>query len=315
MGQQVAFAPAASHPRGLPFRFGRVRGLRRDGATAIWFLLPSFTGLTIFLLLPVTVSLILSFTNSSLIAQTHWIGMQNFDRLLFGRSNFWPVLGNTVFYTAEYLILNIVLSITMAVWIDSLNWGRQLFRVLFFLPTFVPLVGSAIVWLLILTPGGAMDWTFRALHLPIPNLITDPRLAMQAIVLVSLWSGFGYNLLLFSAALGSIPGSYLDAAKLDGATAWQRFWQIKLPLISPTLLFGVVMTAITALQVFDQVYALTRGGPGASTYTLGFLIYHIGFERYHMGAASAIAWILFALIMALTAAQLRLQKRWVHYDI
>ena len=112
----------------------------------------------------------------------------------------------------------------------------------------------------------------------------------------------------------SIPIELEEAAMIDGATSWQRFWRIKLPLISPTLFFGIVLTAITSLQVFDQVYTLTRGGPGAATQTLGYKIYRDGFISYHFGYASAIAWILFVIIMALTAVQLRLQRQWVHYD-
>ncbi len=131
---------------------------------------------------------------------------------------------------------------------------------------------------------------------------------MQSVVIVSLWSHFGYNLLLFGAALEALPKDYVDAAAIDGATAWQRFWKIKLPLISPTLFFGTVMTAITSLQVFDQVYALTHGGPGSATATLGYAIYSKGFIAYRMGYASSIAWFLFVIIMALTALQLRLQK-------
>ena len=145
--------------------------------------------------------------------------------------------------------------------------------------------------------------------------MASPNLALQTIVVVSLWSGFGYNLLLFGAALEAIPQTYLDAAQIDGASAWQRFWRIKLPLISPTLFFGTVMTAITSLQVFDQVYALTRGGPGSATATLGFSIYRTGFAAYKMGYASSIAWVLFVIIMALTAFQMRMQRRWVHYDL
>ena len=292
----------------------RARPRRDDRFAAVWFLLPSFLGLAAFLLLPLVASLLLGFTNWTLLGRASFVGIHNYVVLLATDPSFWPVLRNTVFYTTEYLGLNIVISMMMAVWINNLHWGRQFFRVLFFLPTFTPLVGSAIVWLLIFTPGGFMDWVLAALRLPVPNLITDPGLAIQAVVIVSLWSGFGYNLLLFSAALNAIPESYLDAAAIDGATAWQRFWKIKLPLISPTLFFGTVMTAITALQIFDQVYALTRGGPGSSTVTLGYSIYHIGFERYRMGAASATAWVLFVIIMALTAMQLRLQKKWVHYD-
>ena len=120
---------------------------------------------------------------------------------------------------------------------------------------------------------------------------------------------------LFGAALEAIPQSYLDAAAIDGASPWQRFWRIKLPLNSPTLCFGTVMTAITSLQVFDQVYALTRGGPGSATATLGFSIYRTGFAAFKMGYASAIAWALFLVIRALTILQLRVQRRWVHYDL
>ena len=292
----------------------RVRRRRDDRVAATWFLLPSLLGLAAFLLLPLATSLALSFTNWTLLGKVGFVGLHNYAVLLGSDPSFWPVLRNTVFYTAEYLTLNIVISLGMAVWINSLSWGRQLFRVLFFLPTFTPLIGSAIVWLLIFTPGGFLDWIVMALGLRLPNLLTDPGLAIQAVVIVSLWSGFGYNLLLFSAALDGIPANYLDAASIDGATAWQRFWRVELPLISPALFFGTVMTAITALQVFDQVYALTRGGPGSSTVTLGYSIYHTGFERYRMGSASATAWVLFAIIMALTALQLRLQRKWVQYD-
>ena len=173
----------------------------------------------------------------------------------------------------------------------------------------------ALVWLLILTPGGVFDWMMAGIGLKIPNLVTNADYALQAVVLVSLWSHFGYNMLLFGAALESVPQSYLDAAAIDGATAWQQFWRIKLPLISPSLFFGTVLTAINSLQTFDQVYALTHGGPGSATTTLGYAIYSQGFVTYKLGYASAIAWVLFAIIMMLTALQLHLQKKWVHYEI
>ncbi len=296
---------------GPPPRRIRRRG---DGLAAAAFLLPSALGLTIFLLVPLVASLVLSLTDARLLGTTHFIGLRNYATLLEVDPDFWGVFGNTLAYTAEYLGLNLVVSLGLAVWIANLRWGRQFFRVIFFLPTFTPLIGAAIVWLLILTPGGLMDGVAHALGLAWPNLLTSPALAMHAVVLVSLWSGFGYNLLLFSAALDSIPRTYLDAAAIDGASAWQQFWHIRLPLISPALFFGTVMTAITSLQVFDQIYALTRGGPGSVTQTLGYYIYTAGFERYRIGYASAVAWVLFILILALTAVQLRLQRRWVNYD-
>ncbi|MGN6100917.1 MAG: carbohydrate ABC transporter permease [Devosia sp.] len=294
----------------------RHRGTRRwrDSLSALGFLAPGLIGLLVFLVLPLIASLLLSFTNWKILGKTSFIGVDNFVHALTVDPVFWQVLGNTILFTIEYLVLNIIISVGLAVAIANLKWGKQLFRLVFFLPTFTPLVGSSVVWLLIFTPGGFVDWVMSALHIPLPNLITDTSWAMQCVVIVSLWAGFGYNLLLFGAALESIPQQYLDAATIDGATAWQRFWRIKLPLISPSLFFGIVLTAITSLQVFDQVYALTRGGPGAATQTLGYKIYRDGFISYSFGYASSIAWLLFILIMVLTAVQLRLQRKWVHYD-
>jgi multiple sugar transport system permease protein len=278
-------------------------------------LLPGFVGLATFLVAPLIASLLLSFSNWQVIGQRRFVGLSNYVNLFTRDPIFWGVFRVTLLYTAEYLCLNIALSLAMAVWIGSLSWGRQLFRLLFFLPTFTPLIGVALVWLLMLTPGGLLDGVAAACGLAMPNLITNPAYALQAVVAVSLWSHFGYNMLLFGAALESIPSTYLDAAAIDGARPWQRFWRIKLPLISPSLFFGTVLTAISSLQVFDQIYALTRGGPGSATTTLGYAIYSQGFVTYRLGYASAIAWVLFAVIMALTALQLRLQKAWVHYGI
>lgn len=294
--------------------FARRVGRRDDRRTAALFLLPGFLGLLLFLILPLLASLVLSFTDWQVMGDTHFVGWANYLRLGTTDPVFWQVLQVTFLFTVQYLALNLVISVTLAVWISSLSWGRQFFRLVFFLPTFTPLIGVALIWQLILTPGGIFDWLTTALHLPIPNLLTTPGLALEALVLVSLWSHFGYNMLLFGAALDSIPPAYLEAATIDGASAWQRFWRIKLPLISPSLFFGSVLTAITSLQAFDQVYALTHGGPGSSTTTLGYAIYNQGFVDYRLGYASAIAWVLFAIIMVLTALQLRLQKRWVHYD-
>jgi multiple sugar transport system permease protein len=306
-------APGVARPARPAVRTRRRR--RSDLGTATLFLLPSLLGLTVFLVVPLIASLALSFTNWRVIGTTQFVGLANYIRLATTDPVFWTVVRVTLVFTAEYLVLNIVVSLTVAVWIGSLSWGKRLFRLVFFLPTFTPLVGIALVWLLMLSPGGLMDWVFAALHLPIPNLITTPGLALQVVVIVSLWSHFGYNMLLFGAALEGIPSAYLDAAAIDGAAAWQRFWRIKLPLISPALFFGTVLTAITSLQTFDQVYALTRGGPGSATTTLGYAIYAQGFVAYRLGYASSIAWILFAIIMSLTALQLGLQRRWVQYDL
>ena len=305
--------------RALPGRAAELRAPARarrhtTGRTAAVFLLPSLLGLLLFLVGPLLASLLLSFSNWQVIGETRFVGLANYVNLLSRDPIFWQILRVTFSYSVEYVVLNIALSLVMAVWINSLSWGRTFFRLVFFLPTFTPAVGTAIVWLLMLSPGGVADWVAAGLHLPVGNLLTTPAGALQALVAITLWSHFGYNMLLFGSALDSIPAVYMDAAAIDGASAWRQFWAIRLPLISPSLFFGTVLTTITSLQAFDQVYALTRGGPGSATTTLGYAIYTQGFVNYRLGYASATAWLLFAIIMVLTAFQLRLQRRWVHYD-
>ncbi|MBB3610754.1 sugar ABC transporter permease [Rhizobium sp. BK602] len=290
------------------------RWFRGEGWTALFFLLPGLIGIVLFLVLPILASIVLSFTNWQLLGTPRFVGLSNYARLFTTDPQFWTVMRNTIFFTIEYLILNIVLSLGLATWISSLKIGQRWFRVIFFLPTFTPLIAVAIVWMLIFSSGGLFDSLMAQLSLPFSGVLNNRTLAMQAVIVTSLWAGVGYNTVLFNAALDMVPVSYLEAARIDGATAWDRFWKIRLPLISPTLFFGTVMTAITSLQVFDQIYVMTKGGPGSSTATLGYAIYQRGFQNFQMGYASAIAWVMFALIMALTALQFWLQRKWVHYD-
>ena len=203
---------AAAYPQ-------RRRRRRTDLRVAVAFLLPGLLGLTAFLILPLVASLLLSFSNWQVIGQTRFVGVANYVNLFTRDPIFWSVFRVTLLYTAEYLVLNIVLALVMAVWIGSLSWGRQLFRLLFFLPTFTPLVGIALVWLLMLTPGGIVDGSFAALGFPIPNLITSPTYALQVLVIVSLWSHFGYNLLLFGAALRIDP---VNLRSTRGRDRWRQ---------------------------------------------------------------------------------------------
>ncbi|NTI25118.1 sugar ABC transporter permease [Rhizobium rhizogenes] len=287
---------------------------RGEGWTALFFLLPGLIGIFLFLVLPILASIALSFTNWQLLGTPRFVGFSNYTRLFTTDPQFWTVMRNTIFFTAEYLVLNIIISLGLATWISSLKIGQRWFRVVFFLPTFTPLIAVAIVWMLIFTSGGLFDSLMAQLSLPFSGVLNNRMLAMQAVIITSLWAGIGYNTVLFNAALDMVPATYLEAARIDGATAWDRLWKIRLPLISPTLFFGTVMTAITSLQVFDQIYVMTKGGPGSSTATLGYAIYQRGFQNFQMGYASAIAWVMFALIMALTALQFWLQRKWVHYD-
>ncbi|RUM20696.1 sugar ABC transporter permease [Rhizobium vallis] len=290
------------------------RFLKPETQTAMVFLLPSFLGFMIFIALPIVASLALSFTSWQLISTPTFVGFQNYIKLFTVDPAFYTILNNTLFFAVEYLALNVIVSLTLAVWISSLKHGKAIFRVIFFLPTFTPTIAASVVWLLIFTPDGLADSIIRSLGLGLPNFLLSSSWAMQAVVLVTLWANVGYNVVMFNAALDLVPKQYLEAAMIDGAGPWRRFWRIRLPLISPTVFFATVMTAITSLQVFDEIFAMTRGGPGSATATLGFAIYQKGFANFQMGYASALAWVMFIMIMALTILQFRMQRKWVHYD-
>jgi multiple sugar transport system permease protein len=211
---------------------------------------------------------------------------------------------------------NLLLSLGIAVWLSSKIRARNLFRIVFFLPVVTPIVANAMIWTLLYAPNsGIIDWFISTLfHVPGPNWLGSQSLAMPAMVVMSVWQGFGYNMLILSAGLQVIPSELYDAAAIDGASAWRRFLNITLPLLTPFLFFGLVMTLITSFQVFTQPYVLTGGGPGVSTTTLVLYLYNNGFQYFRMGYASTLAWILFLIIMAITAVQFVAQKRWVHYE-
>ncbi|UAB69199.1 sugar ABC transporter permease [Vibrio sp. SCSIO 43132] len=285
-----------------------------DTRTALVFLLPSLVGMILFIFIPLVWSFFMGFTDWNLFQPPKWVGLNNFVNLFSSDPVFGTTVRNTLVFTVELVILNLVFSLAIAVWISAQTWGKAALRVIFFIPVFTPAIAVSIVWMLMLTPGGLFDSFISTLGLNVPNLLLDTDLAMHAVIIVSLWAGIGYNVVLFNAALELVPESYLEAARIDGAGAWRRFWDIRLPMISPTIFFAVTMTSINALQVFDQIYILTRGGPGASTMTLGYSIFLNGFQNYNMGYASAIAWVMFFFILALTVLQFKMQKKWVHYD-
>ena len=180
---------------------------RAEARTAFFFLLPGLVGMVLFLVVPIIASVVLSFTNWKLLGTPEFVGVSNYVRLFTADPQFWPVLRNTLFFTAEYLVLNIIISLGLAVWISSLKMGQRWFRVVFFLPTFTPGIAVAIVWMLIFAPGGFFDFVMASLSVQIPSMLTDQTLAMQAVIIVSLWAGVGYNTVLFNAALDMVPRS------------------------------------------------------------------------------------------------------------
>jgi multiple sugar transport system permease protein len=278
------------------------------------FAAPHSLGLVVFTAFPIIASLVVSFMNWPMLGERSWAGIENYARL-FADPVFRTVTLNTALFVVLYVPVNLVVSLGLAAWLTPKIAGRHVFRVLFFIPTITPIVANVVVWRMLYQPGGAIDATLQStVGVHAPNFLADEHWAMIAIVAMSVWQGFGYNMLIFSAALDAVPENQLEASQLDGANAWQTFWAIKFPLISPSVFFATMMTLITSFQVFVQPFVLTKGGPGTATETLVQYIYNTGFQNQQLGLASAGAWVLFVIILGITAVQFLGQKRWVHYE-
>ncbi|MET7331763.1 sugar ABC transporter permease [Nonomuraea sp. NPDC005650] len=293
----------------------RSRHLRRDGKAAALFAAPSLVGLTLFTLFPIVMSLVISFFQWPAVGEHVFTGLENFATL-FGDPVFRRTLFNTLLFVVLYLPLNLIVSVGLAVWISPRIKGRQALRVVFFLPVVTPMVANAIVWRMIYQPNGFIDGSLHAVTgVHAPNFLGEQGWAMFAVVAMSVWQGFGYNMLVFSAALDAIPRQLVEAAQIDGAGPWRQFFHVTLPMISPAMFFATTMTLITSFQVFTQPFLMTGGGPGIDTETLMMFVYNQGFSVYQFGLASAAAWILFVLILGVTAVQFAGQRRWVTYDV
>ena len=286
---------------------------RCDALWAAFFLAPSLAGFALFTLFPVGASLALSTTRWDLIGRPSFIALGNY-RAVAGDPLFWKVLLNTAYYAGGTVPLVVVLSLALALALNGPVRGRVVFRTLYFMPVVSSTVAVAMVWRWIYAPFGVLNALLTRLGLPPVPWLVSPTWAMPAVIGMSVWQNLGYSMVVFLAGLQGIPRHLYDAAAVDGATGWRRFWHITLPLLSPTTFFVLVMALISSFQVFGQVYMLTAGGPAYATSTIVYYIYEKAFLSLHMGYASALAWVLLAIIFVLTLAQMRLQREWVTYD-
>jgi multiple sugar transport system permease protein len=295
----------------------RMRRLRwRNTGLAYLFLAPNIIGFLFFTLFSLLAAFGLSFFRWSLLTTPQFTGFGNYALLFTTDPVFRKVLINTLYFVFLYVPLNILLALGMAVWLSGPIRFKNVFRIIMFLPVLTPAVGVALVWLLMYGQSGIINQMLLLLfHIQGPNWLVSSFWAMPAVIIMSLWYNFGYNMLVFSAGLQNIPQHFYEAAAIDGATRWKRFWHITIPLLSPSLFFGLVLTLISSFQVFDQVYILTLGGPGIDTTTLVLYVFQNGFTYYKMGYAATISTVLFLLILAVTLFQFVLQRKWVHYEV
>lgn len=290
------------------------RLLGPDGGWAWLFLLPSVLGIAVFNLFPVLGSFWLSLTHWNLLGTPRFVGLANYADL-FADSRFYQVMAQTLGFVGLTVVLDVVLGLVLAVALNRKLKGRGLLRTAYFLPYITSMVAIAIVWGWLFDPRfGALNLALKAFGLAPVFWLSNPRWAMPSIVLVTVWKGLGYTMMLFLAGLQAIPAHYEEAAKLDGASATQRFLRVTLPLLSPTVFLVTTVSLINAFQAFDAVYMLTGGGPGNQTSVIVYWLYQNAFTYFNMGKASAIAYVLFAVILAITLVQWALRKRWVVYE-
>jgi multiple sugar transport system permease protein len=286
-----------------------------EARQALGFASPALIGLAVFTIVPVGLSIVMSVFDWPTFGERSFNGVDNYVKLFTSSPDFWPALRNSAVYTLLYVPLSVALSLVLALGLGSRIRGRGALRVLFFIPVVTPMVANVLVWKMMLQPQGLFNGLSQTwFGIELPNFLADPSWAMVMVVVMSVWQGLGYNMLIFSAALEQLPESVLEAASIDGAKGLRRVWSIVIPMISPSIFFATIMTMITSLQVFVQPQMLTGGGPGNATKPLVMYIWEQGFTFGDLGLAAAAAWILFAIIIAITGLQFAAQKKWVHYE-
>ena len=297
-----------------PPRVGSLRAQRRrEMIEAYLYLLPTFVGLILFSLGAIIFSVGISFTDWDILQPPHWVGLSNYVRLFTTPLN-WQVFGNTLYYTAVIVPVGTALALGLALALNRGLRGIVILRGLYFLPVISSTVAVSLVWSWLYNQQfGLINYLLSLVGIAGPAWLADTRTAMPAVIIMSIWKGLGYNMVIFLAGLQGIPQELYEAAKIDGAGAWAQFRYVTLPLVSPTTFFVVVLSTIAAFQVFDQTYVMTGGGPAYSTTTLALFIYQNAFQWFHMGYAAALSYVLFAAVAVVTLVQFRVKGRFVFY--
>ena len=287
---------------------------------AWWFLAPALLVLGLFFVLPVIAALLLSLTDYDLYAladfhNLRFVALGNYWALL-QRPLFWSALGNTCYFVALGVPLSMATSLGAALLLNSpLARCKAFFRTALFAPVVTTVVAVAVIWrYLFNTKYGLVNYALGDLGLHPVDWLGDPHWAMPTIILFAVWKNFGYNMIIFLAGLQAIAPELYEAARIDGASAWRQFRHITLPMLKPTLLMVGILTVAGYFQLFAEPYVMTEGGPLQSTESVLYLMYDEGFKWWNLGSASAVAFLLFALMFAFTAVMLRTARRTGHAD-
>lgn len=284
--------------------------LHKDGTWAFLLLLPNILGFLAFTLIPVIASFALSFTSWDLLSPMEWVGLSNYSELAKDET-FIKVFWNTIYFAGISVPAGIVISLFLAVALDQNIRFKKFYRAAFFLPVVSSMVAVAVVWQFIYNPEyGLMNYFLDMIGVKGPDWLTSTFWAMPAVIITSIWKNLGFNMLIYLAGLQGISEDYYEAADIDGARWHQKFLYITVPLLSPTTFFVTVMSFISSFQVFDTIFLMTQGGPARSTSVIVHYLYENAFKYFSMGYASAMAYILFFMVLIITLIQFWVQKKW-----
>lgn len=287
---------------------------RRDIPYAVFFLAPSLIGLLIFTIIPIVASFFLAFTNWNLLSPPKFVGVQNFIDM-FSDPLLWVSLGNTVKYAVMMIPGSTAMALILALLLNRELFGIKVIRLFFMLPGVVSLVAIAMVWRWVYNEQyGLLNIALRFFGLQPVGWLSSETMVLPAIVIMLIWSGMGFDSIIYLAALRNIPSHLYEAAELDGANSWQRFWKITFPLLTPVHFYNLIIGLIGSFQVFDAVFIMTKGGPGFSSRVYAYHLYLQAFQRFNMGYAASMAWFLFLIILVITLIQWRFLGRRVEYD-
>ncbi|WP_201389399.1 carbohydrate ABC transporter permease [Ktedonobacter sp. SOSP1-85] len=277
------------------------------------FILPWIIGFILFGGGPIIASGVISLTNWSLLSNPQWIGLQNYVQL-FQDPLFYLTLRNTLYFGIGSVLLTVVVSFALALLLNQKVKGISVFRTVFYLPSVVSGIATALLWINILHPDfGMVNYLLGLFGIQGPGWLYSEDWTIPALIIMSAW-GAGNTMVIYLAGLQSIPSYMYEAASIDGAGHWSKFWNVTVPMMSPVIFFNLVTGFITSLQAFVLILVMTNGGPANASLVYGLYIYRQAFQYFNMGYASALAWILFVLIIIITFIQFALAGRWVYYE-
>jgi multiple sugar transport system permease protein len=319
VAQNQLSVPASSSKPGF---LARLLGTKTKFQTqrALWgyvFALPWIVGLIVFWIGPILASFYLSFTNYEVIGAAEWLGLDNYTRAFTEDDLFWASMGRTFTFALFYVPVAIIGALLLASLLNQKLKGTNIYRTIFFMPHLIPAVALAVVWTFLLQPRlGPINYMLRGIGISDPpNWLAARESALYSVIMINVWAAVGGNtMLIFLAGLQGVPQELYEAAEIDGAGSFRKFWNVTLPLLTPTIFFNMVLAIIAALKVFTTAWVATKGGPSYATWFFALHIYTEAFQYFRLGYGSALAWVLAVIVMFFTWIQVQYSRRWVHYE-